>query len=109
MYVFAGLILLALAVSKLVELVMGFAGLSRLSKTLVAMLIGIVTAWVTDYSVFASFGIAFRERWLEIAGTGFALAGLASLWHEALDLAASYTRRVHDEATEIETRIPRAA
>ena len=109
MYVFAGVVLLALAVSKLVDLVMGFAALSRLSKTLVAMLIGIVTAWATDYSVFGGFGIALRDRWLEIAGTGFVLAGLAGLWHEVLDLVASYTRRVHDEATEIETRIPRAA
>jgi len=109
MYVFAGVLLLALAVSKVVDLVMGFAALSRQSKTLVAMLVGIGTAWATDYSVFAGFGVVFRERRLNIVASGLALAGLAALWHEVLDLAAVYTRRVHDEATEIETRIPRAA
>ena len=109
MYVFAALTLLALASSKVVDLVMGFSTLPRLSKTIVTLTIGLVIAWATDFSVFAGFGIAFRDRWLEIAATGLALAGLAGVWHEVTDLVATYTRRMHDEATEIETRTPRAA
>jgi len=109
MYVFAGLILLALAVSKIVDLVTGFTPLSRVSRMLVALLVGLGAAWLANYSVFAGFGVAFRDRWMEVVGTGFALAGIAGIWHEAMGLLASYTRRVHDQATEIETRIPRAA
>jgi hypothetical protein len=109
MYVFAGVMLLGLAVCKLVDLISGFALLSRISKTLVAMLLGIATAWAADYDVFAGFGTTFRDQWYGVVGTGLALAGIAHFWHEALDLVASYTRRVHDQATEIETRLPRAA
>ena len=109
MYVFAGVMLLGLAVCKLVDLISGFALLSRVSKTLVAMLLGVATAWAADYSVFAGFGITFRDTWYGIAGTGFVLAGVAHFWHEAMNLASSYTRRMHDQASEIETRLPRAA
>ncbi len=109
MYVFAGFILLGLAVSKLVDLVSELTPLSRASRLLAAMLIGLAAAWATDFSVFAGFRIAFRHRWMEIVATGFSLAGIAGVWHEALGLLASYTRRVYDQATEIENRIPRAA
>lgn len=109
MYVFAGVVLLGLALCKLVDLVQGFAPLSRVSRMLVAMLLGVATAWAANYSVFAGFQIVFRDRWMEIVATGFVLAGIAGVWHETLELIGSYRRRVHDQATEIETRIPRAA
>jgi len=109
MYDFAAVMLLGLAVSKLVDLVMGFAVLSRLSRVLVAMLLGLAVAWSANFNVFAGWGIAFRDTWYGIVGTGFALAGIAGLWHDAAGLLTSYRRRVHDPATEIETRTPRAA
>ena len=108
MYVFAGVILLGLAVCKLVDLVQGFAPLSRVSRLLVAMLLGLATAWAADYSVFAGFQIVFRERWMEIVATGFVLAGIAGVWHETIELIRSYRRGAHEQAGEMETR-PRAA
>ena len=42
-------------------------------------------------------------------GTGLAVAGIAAVWHEILDVLSSYSRRSYDQATEIESRIPRAA
>lgn len=109
MYTFAAVLLLGLAVCKLVDLVMGFAVLSRLSRVLVAMLLGVAVAWGANYDVFAGFGVAFRDASYGIIGTGFALAGIAGLWHELTGLLTSYGRRVHDKATETETRTPRAA
>ena len=108
MYVFAGVILLGLAVCKLVDLAQGFAPLSRVSRLLVAMLLGLATAWATNYSVFAGFQIVFRERWMEIVATGFVLAGIAGVWHETIELIRSYRRGALDEAGRVETR-PRAA
>jgi hypothetical protein len=107
MYTFAAVMLLGLAICKLVDLVMGFAMLSRLSRVLVAMLFGVAVAWGANYDAFAGWGVTFRDSWYGIVGTGFALAGVAGLWHEIAGLLTSYGRRVHDQATE--TRIPRAA
>jgi len=109
MYVFAGIVLLGLVVARLVDLVQGFYELTRTMRLTIAMMLGVGIAWAVDYSLFASWGIAFREYWMEIVGTGFVLAGVAGLWHEILDVLSSYARRVHDQATEIETRLPRAA
>jgi len=109
MYVFAGIVLLGLVVAKLVDLVQGFAELTRTTRLTLALVLGVAIAWAVDYSLFASWNIAFREYWMEIVGTGFVLAGIAGVWHEILDVFSSYARRVHDQATEIETRLPRAA
>ena len=109
MYVFAGIVLLGLVVAKLVDLVRGFYELSRTNRLTLAFLFGVAVAWAVDYSLFASWGFSFREYWMDIVGTGLVIGGLAAVWHEILDVLSSYARRVHDQATEIETRIPRAA
>ena len=109
MYVFAAVAFLGLAVCKLVDLSRGFYEGTRTTRTLVALILGVGLAWLTDYSMFGAWGIAFRDRWMEIVGTGLGIAGAAAVWHEVLDMLSSYARRVHDQATEIETRIPRAA
>ena len=109
MYVFAAIALIGLAVAKFVDLVRGFYDFQRPLRLLLAFLAGIGVAWATDYSMFASWGIGFRSAWMETVATGLVIGGLASMWHEALDMMSSYARRAHDQATEIETRIPRAA
>lgn len=109
MYVFATVALLGLLVAKLVDLVRAFYELPRNGRLLLAFLAGVGIAWAADYSVFAGWGIGFRSAWMGTVGTGLALGGLAAVWHEVLDMMSSYARRVHDQATEIETRIPRAA
>ncbi len=109
MYVFATVILLGLAVAKLVDLARGFYDFPRAARLLVAFLIGLGLTWATDYSMFANWGIGFRSPWMGPVATGLVIGGLATFWHEVLDMLASTARRVHDQATEIETRIPRAA
>lgn len=109
MYVFAAIVLIGLATAKLVDLVRGFVELTRTMRLTLAFLLGVVIAWATDYSMFASWGITFRQVWMELVGTGLVIGGVAAVWHEVLDVASEYARRVHDQAAEIETRIPRAA
>ncbi len=108
-YVLATVVLLGLVVAKLVDLAHGFYAFSRTARLLLAFLAGIGIAWATDYSIFASWGIGFRSGWMSPVGTGLTIGGLSTVWHELLDMLSSYARRVHDQATEIETRIPRAA
>ena len=69
--------------------------------------VGLVLAWVLDYSVFASWGIAFRSAWMGPAVTGLVVGGVATLWHDATGFVTAYARRSYDEATEIESRLPR--
>ncbi len=109
MYPFGAVVLLGLVVAKLVDLVHGFVPMPRNSRLALAFVLGVLGTWATDYSMFAAWDIAFRAAWMGPVGTGLVLGGVAAFWHEVLDLLASTARRVHDQATEIETRIPRAA
>lgn len=61
---------------------------------------------MTDYSMSAHRGIAFRKPWMGWAGTGLVIGGLGVLWEEALEFARSHAGRSQDEAAEIEARIP---
>jgi hypothetical protein len=109
MYVFATVLLLGLAVAKVVDLVRHAWDMPRGIRLLLAFVAGILLTWATDYSAFAAWNQTFRAAWMGPVATGLALGGVAAFWHEVLDLIASTARRVHDQATEIETRIPRAA
>jgi hypothetical protein len=109
MYVFAAVALLGLAVAKFVDLVFGYVNVRRPVRPFLAFLAGIGIAWAADLSMFTGFGIDLRALWMGPVATGLVIGGLASAWHELLDVLASYARRVNDQATEIETRIPRAA
>lgn len=109
MYVFAGVILLGLVVAKFVDLVRGFVEFPRPIRLLLAFLAAMGITWAADYSMFEAWDIDLRELWMGPVGTGLVIGGLAALWHEVLDVVSSFARRVHDEATEIETRMPRAA
>ncbi len=109
MYVFATVLLLGLLVAKFVDLARGFVKLPATGRLLLAFLAGIGLTWAADYSMLASWGIGFRSAWMGPVATGLVIGGVAALWHELLEVISSYARRVQDQATEIETRIPRAA
>jgi hypothetical protein len=109
MYVFATVILLGLAIAKVVDLFTQSADLSRGVRTALSIVLGLVTAFVADYSPFAQWGIPLRAEWVHLVMTGLTIAGVAALWHEVLDFVGSYARRSNDEATEIESRMHRVA
>lgn len=109
MYEFGTVVLLALVLTKLVDLVRHIREMTPAARISLAMLLGVGLAWAMDYSVFAGFGITFRASWMSIVATGLVMGGIASVWHEVLDLLGSFARRSHDQAIEIERHIPRAA
>lgn len=109
MYVFATVILLGLGIAKVVDLLTQSTEMTRGVRTLVGIVLGLVAAFVVDYSPFAQWGIPFRAEWVHLTVTGLTLAGVAGLWHEVIDLISSYARRSADEATEIESRMRRVA
>jgi hypothetical protein len=109
MYEFATIALLGLAVCKLVDLAGNLGHLSRAAKITLAVLMGVGLTWLLDYNVYAAWSQVFRKAWMGTVGTGLTIAGIAAVWHEALDVLSSYSRRSYDQAAEIESHIPRAA
>ena len=109
MYEFATIALLGLAACKLVDLAGNLGTLSRATKITVTMLVGVGLTWLLDYNVYAGWDQVFRKAWMGTVATGLTIAGVAAVWHEILDVFSSYSRRSYDQATEIESRIPRAA
>jgi hypothetical protein len=103
MYEFATIALLGLAVAKLVDLAYHLVSPSRAAKVTLALLIGVLVTWATDYSAFAGWGIQFRQLWMGTVGTGLVIGGAAAVWHEILNVLSSYARR-SPEAAEMESR-----
>lgn len=109
MYEFGTVVVIGLLVAKLVDLAGHMRSLTPATRLALTMLAGLGLAWALDYSMFAGWGIHFREAYMGTVGTGLVIGAFAAVWHEGLDLLSSIARRQHDQATEIETRIPRAA
>ena len=109
MYEFATVAFLGLAVAVLVDFTGHLTNLSRASRAALALVLGIVLAWATDYSVFAGYGIEFRELWMGTVATGLVIGGLAAVWREIIGVLSSYGPRRHEDASDIEARTPRAA
>jgi hypothetical protein len=109
MYEFATITLLGLAVATVVELAGYARPVSRAVRAVLALVAGLAIAWATDYSAFAGWGVHFRSLWMGPVATGLAIAGIAALWHTMFTLLGSYARRASDQASDIETHIPRAA
>jgi hypothetical protein len=83
MYALAVVILLGLALFKLVDVVEDLLpGLTRF-HSLITIGLGVVGAYVLDYSVFGAWRTSFREDWMGWAATGLIVAGCTSVWRAA--------------------------
>jgi hypothetical protein len=111
MYHFAIVALLGLAVWKITGLVLGLMGKEMSSgiKTFVTLALGVIAAEILDYSVFAGWGVTFRDSWMGPVFTGLVVGSMAYVWHNALGLVEAYGRHHRDQARALEDRTPRAA
>ena len=105
MYQFATVALLGLAVYASVNLIRQLGETSRGLRIFLDLGLGLVVGWVTDYSMFAGWGVTFRSLWMGPVATGLVIGAVAAVWTEIVGLITSYARRSYDEATEIESRI----
>ena len=84
MYEFAVVTLLGLVALKVTDLLVDNApGLDRI-RTLLTFTLALVFAVALDHSMFDGFGIAVRERWMGIVGTGLVIGSLAGAWSAVL-------------------------
>lgn len=106
MYHFAIIALLGLALWKVVGTLLGFVGdevPSHLKATLTLGL-GVGAAVLLDYSVFAGWGVTFRDTWMDTVFTGLVIGAMAYAVHSVIGLIEAYGRRNRDQAREIERR-----
>ncbi len=73
MHEFAIVVLLGIGSFKLVDMLNEYVDLSKI-HTLLTIAIGIVAAWVLDFSLFANWDIAVRSEELGYIGTGLMIA-----------------------------------
>ena len=109
MYEFATVVLLGLALSMVVDLVGNAGHLSRGATITLAVLLGVGLTWLLDYNVYAGWSQAFRKGWMGTVGTGITIAGISAVWHQIVSVLTSYSSRSSGQASEIESRAPRAA
>jgi hypothetical protein len=84
MYEFAVVALLGLVVLKVTDLLVDNApGLDRI-RTLLTFTLAVVFAVALDHSMFEGFGIAVREEWMGVVGTGLVIGSLSSVWSALL-------------------------
>ncbi|HEX9645402.1 MAG TPA: hypothetical protein VGC11_15530 [Acidimicrobiia bacterium] len=102
MYTFAVVLLLGLAVMTVGMLIARFVRLVDEMLMGITMLLGIGTAWLADFDLFAAWGFALRESWIAIVLTGLALGGVAYLFNELTGLIAGVHRKYVDEVVEFE-------
>jgi hypothetical protein len=117
MYQFGTIILLGLTVSAVAGLIQHLAparwpgrGVAALSLFL-RLVLGVLLTWALDYSMFAAWGIRFRELWMGPVATGLVIGGVAAFWHQLSALVTSVARRQPDEEVQAgaKARIARAA
>ena len=84
MYHFAIVALLGLATLKFVDLLEELVPQTEKYRSFMRLAIGVVVAFVIDYSLFTSYGISVREDWVGIAGTGLMIGSFATAWRAVL-------------------------
>lgn len=111
MHHFAIVALLGLALWKTVGFLVGAFGkdLTSTVRAFMTLGLGVVAAYLLDYSLFAGWGVDIRSTDMGLIFTGLIAGSMAYVWHEVLGLVEAYGRRNRDEAREIERRAPRAA
>lgn len=99
MYTFAVLALLALAVVKLVDVIVDRLPIDdrHVMRSILTYALALAAVWLMDFSMFAGFETAVRTEEVGIWLTGFVVAGLTVPWR------ALFGFLTHDKATVDET------
>lgn len=93
MYNFAIVALLAVGTVKLVDFLSDTLPIIKPYRSLLTFVVGIGAVLALDYSLFAGWGVAVRNRTMGVWITGFAVAGMTVAWR------AVFAYLTHDRAT----------
>ncbi len=93
MYNFAIVALLAVGTVKLVDFLSDTLPIIKPYRSLLTFVVGIGAVLALDYSLFAGWGVAVRNRTMGVWITGFVVAGMTVAWR------AVFAYLTHDRAT----------
>ena len=71
--------------------------------------VGVFYAYLTNFSLFASWDVGVRSETIGLAVTGLFFMAMADVWRECVSALAEWAHRNRGQAAEIETRLGRAA
>lgn len=102
MEAFGMVVLLGLAILAVCAIAARYLGMARELTAAAVVVLGIATAWITDFDLFAAWGLAIRNHTLGLVFTGLVVAGAAYFWQPLLAFFEAYARKQHDEAQALE-------
>jgi len=105
MHVLGLIVLLGLAIWLITALGARWYRMVAEARTLVALVLGIVVAWLANVDVWRLWSLPdLRYGWVGLTLTGLALGGVAVLWDGVIGLFLGLHRKVEDEAQTLEER-----
>lgn len=102
MYIFGITALLGLAVMAVAVLIERYVNVVAELWALLLVVLGIIAAWLADFSMFASWHVPVRANWIGILLTGLAIAGFAHAFYLLGGVVRNYVRKMGDEAESLE-------
>ena len=102
MYVFGISLLLGLAVMVVAGIGERYILKVAEFRAAVLVILGIAAAWATWFDLWVQWGITTRAGWLSTTLTGAMLGGIAYAWYAILGLFSGMSRKVTDEAANLE-------
>jgi intracellular septation protein A len=102
MEAFGMIVLLGLAALIVSRIVARYVEMAREFVAVAYVVLGIAAAWITDFDLFAAWGLHIRNHPLGIVFTGLLIAGAAYFWQPVLGFFEGLARRQVDEAQTLE-------
>jgi hypothetical protein len=102
MYAFAVMVLLGLAVLAVAKIADRYLSLAAEAWALTMLGLGVGAAWLVNFNLFATWGLAARNTAIGVTLTGLAIGGVAYFWREILDFLGGLYRKYTDQAASIE-------
>ncbi|ATL69313.1 hypothetical protein [Nocardia terpenica] len=102
MEAFGMIALLGLAALIVSRVVVRYLEMAREFMAAAYVVLGIAATWITDFDLFAAWGLHIRNHPLGIVFTGLLIAGAACFWQPILGFFEGLARKQIDEAQTLE-------
>ncbi|MEV2226113.1 hypothetical protein AB0E01_40545 [Nocardia vinacea] len=102
MEAFGMITLLGLGALIVSRIVVRYLEMAREFFAVALVVLGIAATWITDFDLFAAWGLTVRNHALGIVFTGLVIAGVGYFWQPLLGFFEGMARRQVDEAQTLE-------
>jgi hypothetical protein len=102
MEAFGMIVMLGLAAVIVARIAARYLEMAREFVAVAYVVLGIAATWITDFDLFAAWGLHIRNHPLGIVFSGLVVAGAAYFWQPILAFFEGLARRQVDEAQTLE-------